>query len=368
MIKVLHVFGVLNYGGAESMMMNLYRKIDRTKIQFDFVVHGNESGNFADEIEKLGGVIYHCPKYKVTNTIKYSNWWGNFFSSHKEYTIIHSHVRSTASVYIPIAKSYGLKTIVHSHSTSNGKGMASILKKIMQYPLRYQADYLFSCSEIAGKWLFGKKALSKSNYRQIPNAVDTIKFQYDDDQRRQRRADLGIMDSTIVFGHVGRFHPAKNHMFLLDVFSAIHNFNPNSLLLLVGDGELRSSIENRISELGLSDCVMLLGVQRDIPRLLQAFDVFLFPSKWEGLPVTVIEAQASGIPCFVSNTITRDVGITELVEYLPIDKGTDIWVRLLQNKKFDRKDVSAQIREAGFDINETAKLLTDFYTNLALHK
>lgn len=361
MIRVLHVLGGLNRGGAESMVMNLYRNIDRTKIQFDFIVHTDKHQDYTDEIETLGGKIYHFPRFKGYNFATLKKCWNAFFTEHPEYKILHSHVRSYASLYIPIAKKHGVTTIIHSHSTSNGKGISSLIKRVMQSSLKRKADYLFACSEESGRWLYGEKAIMQDNYRMIPNAVDTEKFAFDASVRDEMRHELGIADDMIVYGHVGRFHPAKNHPFLLEVFKAVHEKQPNSLLLIVGDGELRAEIEEKINALGITDAVKMLGSRGDVPELMQAMDIFLFPSRWEGLPVTVVEAQASGLPCFLSDTITRDVNTSPLVTYLPIHNGVTPWLEALMSTDHPRQDVIGQIKSAGFDVTESAKNLTEFY-------
>ena len=360
-IRVLHILNAMNRGGAESMVMNLYRAVDRSIIQFDFIVHSEKKGEFNDEIEQLGGKIYVCPKFKGHNIFQYKLWWETFFREHKEYRILHSHIRSCASLYIPVAKKHGLKTIIHSHSTSNGKGFKSLAKKILQYPLRYQADYLVACSKEAGEWLFGKAYLRRGKYMIIPNAVDVKKFSLNENVRNDYRKQLGV-EGKIVFGNVGRFHESKNHMFLLDVFSEIHRRNGNTVLMLVGDGYLRSVIENRIHQLGLDNSVILTGTRSDVPNLMQAMDVFLFPSLWEGLPVTLVEAQAAGLPCLVSDRITTDADISNLIHRLSIDDVSK-WADLALSPLV-RHDVSKEIKASGFDIKDSAKSLTTFYQKI----
>lgn len=363
MIRVLQVFSKLNRGGAETMVMNIYRTIDRTKVQFDFIVNCEGEHDYSEEIRSLGGKIYYLPKFNGLNYFSLKKKWRKFFIEHPEYKILHSHVRSYASIYIPIAKKYGLKTIIHSHSTSNGKGIGAVIKKIMQYPLRFQADYLFACSQISGEWLFGKKATKKDNYKLIPNAVDLDKFKFDSKVREVYRKSLGIENNT-VYIHVGRFHPAKNHLFLLNLFSGIRRTNDNAVLLLVGDGELRTDIENKIKKLQIDNGVKLLGSRDDVYKLLQAADCFLFPSKWEGLPVTVIEAQVAGLPCFVSENVTSEVFISEYAYKLPVNKGTDVWLNAIAKTDKERHDFIKEVGETQFDINSSVNCLTDFYINL----
>ena len=360
-IRVLHMIGSLNVGGSQAMIVNLYKNIDRTKIQFDFILDHPDETYFKEAVVSLGAKVFEMPSFKGWNISQVKQAWNAFFTEHPEYKILHSHVRSYASLYIPIAKKHGVTTIIHSHSTSNGKGIASLIKRVMQSSLKRKADYLFACSEESGRWLYGDRAIKQNNYRMIPNAVDTEKFAFDASVRDEMRQALGIADDMIVYGHVGRLHPAKNHPFLLEVFKAVHEKQPNSLLLIVGDGELRAEIEEKINALGIADAVKMLGSRGDVPELMQAMDIFLFPSRWEGLPVTVVEAQAAGLPCFLSDTITRDVNTSPLVTYLPIHNGVTPWLDALMATDHPRQDVIGQIKSAGFDVTESAKNLTEFY-------
>ena len=360
-LRILQVVGILNCGGAESMIMNLYRSMDREEVQFDFIVHTNEEGMYDKEVNELGGKIYHCPKFSGKNIISYRNWWKKFFKEHPEYKILHSHIRSCASIYFTIAARFGVKTIIHSHSTSNGEGFSSIVKKILQFPLRYHADYLMACSKKAGIWLYGERACNSEKYIFLPNAVDLEKYQIDEQLRKTYRTDLGL-EGKIVYGHIGRFHESKNHPFLLETFAKIHNENENTILLLIGDGELRDMVEETIQKYNLENSVILLGLRRDVDKLLQAIDVLLFPSVWEGLPVTVIEAQAAGVPCIISDNITTDVDVTELVHRLPITDTTK-WKELALSG-LQRIDVSSKVKDSGFDVKESAKKLALFYKKI----
>ncbi len=361
MIRILHVLGGLERGGAESMVMNFYRAIDRTKVQFDFIIHTEKHQAYYDEIIHLGGKIYSFPAFRGINAFTLRKNWVDFFKTHPEYKILHSHVRSYASLYLPIAHKAGLKTIIHSHSTSNGKGLASVVKRIMQYPLRFQADHFFACSKEAGTWLFGGKIVNSEKFHILQNAIDVDRYRFNQKIRDEYRKELGVVDKK-TFIHVGRFHPAKNHTFLLNLFAEIHKKDNNTVLLLAGDGKLRPAIEKQIGDLDIHDSVILLGSRSDIPNLLQASDYFLFPSAWEGLPVTVVEAQAAGIPCYVSDKVTKEVGISDLVKYLPIDQGFQSWIDALENtNQIEKKDVFKQISKAGFDIKDISKKLSTFY-------
>lgn len=361
MIRVLHMIGSLNIGGSQTMIMNLYRNIDREQIQFDFILDHPDQLFFAEEVKSLGGKIYFMPEFTGTNLLGVIKAWHRFFREHPEYKILHSHVRSYASVYLPIARRYGVKTIIHSHSTSNGKGIKSLVKRIMQYPLRHQADYCFSCSQEAGEWLFGKKIASNDRHFIVRNAIDAKKFHYNEDVRREYREKLGVNDQT-VYVHVGRFHPAKNHDFLLRVFSKIHARNSNTVLLLLGDGELRTSIEKQIQELGLQNAVHLPGGSSEVHKWLQAADCFLFPSLWEGLGIVAVEAQASGLPCICSNQVPPLVKVMDSCRFIPLDE--EKWVAAAMSAAPDRQDSYDQIVAAGYDVHATSQWLYEFYSKI----
>lgn len=360
--RALHMIGSLEIGGSQAMVMNLYEKIDRKQLQFDFIVDHPEQTYLLNKIEALGGKVYFMPTFKGWNIIEIKHAWNQFFVEHPEYKILHSHVRSYASLYIPIAKKHGVKTIIHSHSTSNGSGIASIVKRIMQYPLRYQADYLMACSNEACRWLYGDKACLKDNYIFLPNAIDTEKYRYSEAAANKYREQFCLVGKFVV-GHVGRFHEAKNHMFLLEVFAEVAKRRSDAMLLLVGDGERRSSIETKIKDLQIEECVILAGSRGDVAEIMSAMDVFVFPSLYEGLPVTVVEAQAAGLHCLISSCITEDVDISELVERLPIND-TGAWVERILTMDVNRIDVMQRINQAGFDVNDSACRLMDFYETI----
>ena len=359
------MIGSLEMGGAQTMVMALYRAIDKEKMQFDFIVDSDRENVFAGEIEKLGGKVFRFPKFNGKNYGQIRSVWKNFFREHPEYKVLHSHVRSYASLYLPIAKSFGVKTIIHSHNTSNGHGVSSVVKKILQYPLRFQADYYFGCSEIAGQWLFGKKIVESDRYFMLKNAVDMDRFAFRQDVRDKIRRELAVEEDTLLVGHVGRMHPQKNHSFLLDVFSQIAVRRKNTKLILLGEGELQEEVAGKIRQLGLQEHVQMLGMRKNVEDYLSAMDCFVLPSLHEGLPVVVVEAQANGIRCFASDTITREVQLSELVEYLPIDQGTQSWVDAILNADTARKEVYEQIRSNGFDIKTSSRWLYEFYTEIA---
>lgn len=361
MIRVLHMIASLDVGGSQTMMMNIYRNIDRSKLQFDFIIDHPGETYFAPEIEAMGGRVYTLAGFHGTNAGEIRRDWNNFFYTHPEYRILHSHARSYASLYLPVARKHGLKTIIHSHSTNSGSGLKGAVKAVLQLPLRDQADILMACSRDAGEWLYGKRACEGERFILLPNGIDTGRFALPPSVREQYRRELGI-EGRFVIGHVGRFRDVKNHSFLLDAFQKAHAQNPDAVLLLVGVGPLQQAMAEKAAALGVADQVLMTGNRDDVPALMQAMDVFAFPSLWEGLPMTVVEAQAAGLPCVLSDTITREVDISPLVQYLPLGD-PDRWAgELLKPRK--RLDASKAIRKAGFDIRESAARLTELYTRL----
>ncbi|MHA1381521.1 MAG: glycosyltransferase family 1 protein [Candidatus Helarchaeota archaeon] len=352
----------MNRGGAETFIMNIYRNLDKTKIQFDFILHTTNQCAYDDEIRALGGKIYNVPRYKGINHIKYIKAWNDFFKGHSEYKIIHGHIRSTASIYLRIAKRYGLITIVHSHNTSSlGNIIERTVKNFIQIPLKYIADYLFACSHKAGEWLYGQKACRKNNFFIINNAIETNNFIFNKNVRISIRNHFNVPDKVVI-GHIGSFTHQKNHTFLIDVFKEVHERNRNTVLLLVGDGELRSSIEKKVRDLGLKNSVIFTGVRADIPALLQAMDVFVFPSLFEGLGIVVIEAQASGLPCIVSDAIPKEAYVTDNIENLSLKESIEIWTdKILKHIHDKRENKYQEIVEKGYDIEETVQWLQEFY-------
>lgn len=361
MIRILHMIGTLEMGGSQSFVMNLYKAIDRSKVQFDFIVDHPDRMDLEGEVRALGGKIYTMPMLKANNLHKVIRAWNDFFVKHPEYKVLHSHVRSYASIYIPIAHKHGLTTIIHSHSTSNGSGPSSLIKAILQYPLRYQADFYMACSRQSGEWLFGKKVIHSKNFFVVPNAIDIKRYAPDDTIRKDIRSSLGIGDE-VVLGNVGRLHEAKNQNFLIDIFNEYHKKNLRSKLVIVGDGPLRANLERKIVELKLENSIILTGARNDVPNLMQAFDIFLFPSNWEGLPVTVVEAQAGGLPCLISNRVTKEVALTPLVKYISIDNGVEPWIAEINTTKLKKEPFNQKIIEAGFDIEKSVETMTSFYT------
>lgn len=360
-IRIIHVLGALNRGGAETMIMNIYRCIDKSKIQFDFIIHTEEKCDYTDEVISLGGKIYSMEKFRGYNYLSYVKQFHEFFSSYPEYRVVHGHMRSTASLYLSIAKKYKLYTIAHSHNTSSGKGISSIVKNIMQRPLRYIADYYFACSLEAGRWLFGERIINSKKFSIIRNAINIDEFKFNQSKRKRIRKKLNI-ESNFVIGNISRFHLQKNHKFIINVFKELLKKNKNAILILVGDGELKNDIECLVRNYGIEEKVMFLGVCDNVAELMQAMDVFFLPSLYEGLPVTMIEAQASGLNCVISSTITDECIITDNVTKISLNENLEVWTEIiLELEEKNRNNYIGKEIYEYYDIHVNAIKLEKFY-------
>ena len=345
------------------MIMQLYRHIDRTNLQFDFVVHTNEKCAYDDEIEKLGGRIFRVPHFSGINIFDYRKCWRMLLKNHPEWGIVHAHMRSTASIFLSEAKKQGRYTIAHSHNTSSGKGAQNIVKNVMQTRIKYVADYFMACSDAAGEWLFGKRITQSKKYTVLKNAIDTSQFKYDESVRNLVRYNFDF-DSKIVVGHIGSYiTEQKNQTFLLDVFLEIFNLRQDSVLLLIGDGPRKSEIIEKAKTLGLSNSIIFTGVRSDVNELIQAMDVFVFPSYFEGLPVTLVEVQTSGLPCIISDRVPAETIITDnLVTVCSLADSPEKWANhILSRIEEPRYSRVEEIKKHGYDIEETSKWLESFY-------
>lgn len=353
--RILQVVTYMGRGGIETMLMNYYRHMDRTKIQFDFLVHRNFKADFDDEIEALGGRIYHVPPM---NPLKMSYWKAleDFFRSHP-YEIVHCHLNYKSGVVLAAAKKTGVPVrIAHAHTAGMSAGFSKLARICMKPLIPVTATHFFACGKSAGDAIFGGNP-----YSLIANALDADAMRFNPQTRERMRRELELGDACTLI-HVGRFGEEKNHAFLLEAFRELLKAEPGAKLVLVGDGELREDMERKAAALP-SGAVRFLGVRIDIPELLQAADVFTFPSRFEGLPVTMIEAQAAGLPCIKSDTVTDECVVTDLVTSLPIDDPR-VWAEaILAAKGAVRTDRLADIQRSGYDITAAAEKLTRFYLN-----
>ena len=355
-IRVLQVVTAMNRGGLENMIMNYYRNIDRNKVQFDFLTHRAEDQDFDDEIKKLGGKIYHISRLNPFS-YRYLRELNHFFQTHTEYRIIHVHQDCLSGVALKIAKKNGVPVrIAHCHSSSQDKGVKYYIKLIYKKNIKKYATKLFACGDKAGKWMF-----ETDYFETLPNAIDAKKYVFDVSKRIAMRKELNLGESYVI-GHVGRFSKVKNHEFLLDVFENIYRINQNTKLLLVGTGEKKKDIEKIVREKQLENCVIFTGLRIDINMIMQAMDIFVLPSLYEGVPVTMVEAQAAGLPCIISDRVPLDCKITENVRQLPLDSPISEWTdSILKYQNFKRENMYEAIVKKNYDIKNNARYLQNYY-------
>ena len=391
-IRVLHVLGTLDMGGAESRIMDIYRHIDRERVQFDFLVHTKSDGSddssdhltavrspqfYDEEVGRLGGRIYCLPRFTGKNFFRYRKACEAFFAAHHGYAAVDGHMTSLAAVYLPIAKRAGIPvTIAHARSAGVDPGIRGLVTRIFRRGLPKAADLLFTCSAPAAASVYGKSA---GRAILVPNALEVRRFAFDAEVRKRVRAELGLSPSTVLLGHGGRFDEMKNQAYLAGLVPALRETGKDFAFCMIGEGKLLADVRNAFEAAGAK---AFLPGQQDRQRtidLYQAFDAFVFPSLYEGLPGTVIEAQAAGIPCIIADTITDEVCITELVSRLPLER-KDLFVQeigkaaelVLAGTEEEREEARTErsraaigaLGRSGYDAEALAMRLCDFYTSL----
>lgn len=361
MIRILHIVSFMQRGGLETLIMNCYRHIDREKMQFDFIVHRDFRADYDDEIEALGGKIYRLPRLNPFSP-GYKKALLDFFRSHPEYKVVHCHLDCMSAIPLAAAKKCGVPVrISHAHSSNQERDLKYPLKRLYMRKIPGAATHFFACSKEAGEWMFPGQ-----NVTIINNGIDTEQFAYRPEIRDKVRRELSLHDE-LVLGHVGRFEPVKNHDFLVDIFQQVHEKNWNSVLLLAGSGPLEDAIKRKAEQLGLSECVRFLGVRSDVNRILQAVDVFVLPSVYEGLGIAAVEAQTAGARCVVADTVPRVCAMTNLVEFVSLKEIAAHWAdMILQPSESARTSHADEIQSAGYDIQVTADWLFDFYAEQEL--
>lgn len=365
-IRVLQIVGRMDRGGIETMIMNLYRNIDREKVQFDFLAHYGREAAYNDEIRALGGRIYEMPALKDETHVYYWRLFAYlkalraFFKAHPEYRVIHGHMTNTASLYMPIAKKNGVTCrIVHSHSTKGKAGLLGLVTHILHRPVHKHATDYFACSEGAKAWLYPKKLIEAGKVTILANAVDAQRFRFDGEVRERMRRELELGDRLTVVC-VARFRPEKNQTFLIDVLQELVKVREDVVMVFAGDGPCEQEVQDKVKAYGLEAFTRFLGMRTDVPDILRAADVFALPSLFEGMPVTAIEAQAAGLRCVVSQGLTGEMNALGMVEYVPHDP--KLWAkRLAEGGSQLRRDTYEQIVAKGYDIHTTAPWLQDFY-------
>lgn len=364
--RILHVVGIMNRAGAETLIMNLYRTIDRSRLQFDFLCVLPEKGDFEDEIAALGGRVFHLatPQLKIPLLHYFSkiSFYRALFRSHPEYHTVHFHNSHACSVVIQLyGASLGGVTnkIVHSHNTNAPHRLLHLLLRPF---IGWFNIHRLACSAEAAGWMFGK---NKCKATTIKNGINMERYAFSQSERNRLRKELGLNDKKVVL-HAGRFNRQKNHAYLLQIFKEMADRDPAVHLLLAGTGELLDETRSAIGRYGLNERVSLLGLREDIPSLLSAADLFLFPSLYEGLSVALVEAQANGIPVLTTTNLSPETvfssNFQQLSTSLPPAQWADEGLRLIEASR--QGDRSVDIKTTGFDIAEVAQTLTRFYSEL----
>ena len=364
-IRIGMIMGKMLGGGVEAVVMNYYRFIDKDKVQFDFICDSDSTNIPKKEIESLGGRVIICPPYQKLP--KYLKELKRIFKENN-YQIVHSNINVLSVFPLYAAKKAKVPIrIAHSHSTTNKKEKKKNLLKQVLRPLSkiYATDY-FCCSELSGRWLFGDKEYDKGNIFLLNNAIDLDKFKYDEKVRKAKRKELNIKDTIKVIGHLGRFVEQKNHRFLIYIFNEIHKKDKNTLLLLAGQGPLMDEMKQKVKDLNLEDSVRFLGQRSDAAELYQAFDLFLLPSLYEGLPVVGVEAQASGNLCYLSDDMTKETKVLDSTKFMSLSQSAEEWAdNIIKDlETYKKHDTKEEVSEYGFNIEKEAKKLVKKYNEL----
>jgi glycosyltransferase involved in cell wall biosynthesis len=362
----------MHRAGTETLLMQIYRNIDRDKVQFDFLVHTDQPGHYDDEIRNLGGKIVYIPVSPRKNYLLYTKTLKNIILQNGPYICVHSHMSLLSGVILKVAYSANIPLrIAHSHTDLDSKGN-SFSRRVygwyMRHQIRHYATHVLAVSRPAGEWLFGKNCWQDPRVQILHNATDLKPYEMLCQDRLKLRKELGLPINGILLGHVGRFEPEKNHQKLLEIFSHLVKLKPTAHLILVGEGSLEDEVRSLIKSLGLQENVYMLGVRSDIPELMGALNLFLFPSLFEGLGIVLIEAQAAGVPCIVSDTTPSeaDLGLG-LLKFVPLSADCDIWVRsaldALDSSRLPWSTREKALKQNNYDISKLALELQELYSH-----
>lgn len=365
MIRVLHSVSNMDRAGIETMLMNYYRKIDRSEVQFDFLCNKTKPGAYDEEIKQLGGRIFHTPGLNPFKYPQYLKYMKKLFKDHPEYKIIEAHNGALGFYALFAAKLNNVPVrIFHAHGASITKDWKMPLKLVCKSLLPCSINQNYTCGIAAAECYFGKKKVAQGDYVLVPNAIDVPKFTYNSITRNTMRTKYNIKDKHVI-GHVGRFMAQKNHKFLIDVFSEYLKLDEKAYLVLLGDGELMDEMKKKANDLNISDAILFAGNVGNANEWYQMFDCFVLPSIWEGLPVVGVEAQAADLPCVFSDSITREIGFSDKVQFISTTNKKD-WVLGIEKalKNQNRIDASKVIEENNYDIKTEAIKLQERYLSL----
>lgn len=364
-IRVLHVVSKMNKGGIQSFLMNYYRFIDRSKVQFDFVVQDDTGSFYNEEIEASGGRIHNIPHMSVRSIHDFSRAFSGLLRGNPDYKIIHCHNNWLNIVPLRIAQKHRVPVrISHSHGSYPARSFIRRCQRyLFQKTIGFYATELWACSEVAGLWLYGKKFRKDKRARLINNAIDADRFRFDGETRQRIRAKHNIRAETTVLINVGRISEGKNHSFLLDIFREYLRIKADSVLLIAGDGPLKASLQNKARQLDIRNKVIFLGMIDNVHEYLSAADIMVFPSKSEGLGLVLIEAQTSGLGIVTSaEGISKETDVTHTITFESLNASPVRWAEAIDEVEFiDRLGAASKVRDSGYDIRTAAQLLQEYY-------
>lgn len=363
-IRILEVVNIMDRAGLETMLMNYYRHMDRDLVQLDFLTHRPAAGAYDEEIRGLGGRMFRAPRLYPQNCLAYRRYMRAFFAEY-DYPVVHSHIDAMSAFPLAMARSCRVAVrVAHSHSDSVDRDIKYPIKEIARKRLPDIATHYWACSEAAGAFLFGES--NRQRLHIVKNAIDLSGFAFSPDARASARAELGVTDEQTVIGHVGRFGAVKNQAFLVDVLAAAVASGEDAVLALVGDGELLGKVEHRAASAGLSARVRFLGLRDDVARLMQGFDVLAFPSLHEGIPLTLVEAQASGLPVLASDRVSSEALVLPNCTQMALSESAAAWAaKACGMARMGRAEGCIEaLSAAGYEINQSARALQEIYLSL----
>lgn len=364
-IRVLHVLHGLDRGGIETFIMNVYRKIDRSKVQFDFAIVKKDKCEYEDEILSLGGRIYRMPSMSIKSIVQFNEKFGALC---RNYKIVHSHWNTISTIVLNVAKRNNVKyRIAHSHIAKFSSGVQGLMKRFLRVFINSFSTHQFACGADAGAFLYGRKVVNKSSFKIINNGIELERFLFNAQIRNKIRENRGVTDDTLVVGHVGRMGEQKNQTFAVEVFAEIVKKRPDAQMWFIGTGPEANInlVKEKAKELGVHDKISFLGSIPNVNEYLNAFDIYLFPSLYEGLSVALIEAQTAGLMCYTSDTIDVNSKVTENVIFNSLAESPVVWAeRILDGCNYERKNMEENMTRAGYNIIDTAKWLQEFYLSL----
>lgn len=359
-VRILHVVTRMDAAGIETFLMNIYRNIDRKKIQFDFLTHRSDEGFYDEEIKKLGGKIYHVPSINPFHHQKYIEALDSFFTEHKEYKIVHSHINTFSMYVLRSAKKNGVPVrIAHSHISSVPVDYKFFFREYCRSRINEFPTEFFACSDAAGKWLFKNK-----EFKVINNGIDVSSFTFNKEVRKSKRKELGLEECYVV-GNIGRFTSQKNQLFLLDILKQLVMKKEDVVLLLIGTGKLKDEIKKKAKMLDIQSHVIILENRKDVNELLMAMDVFVFPSRYEGLGIVAIESQSSGLPTVISKNLPKELQVSDYIIEEDLSASPDKWSEtILSFKNHNREDIDLTKLKKNFEIKKIATNLQEYYLGI----